>query len=530
MLEEDANHQRALSKVVEYGKVVEEIAKNQEQDAIVAELTKIEAEKIEQSREIALVEKNISFDVSGEEKEIQAIQDVVDSRWNIKMVHGEMDRNHSQQKKVAIIDSGVACTSDIHVKEQVDFTDGGDSILCRDMTGHGTAVAGIAGAEDNEEETTGIAPGLEVYSLRVFDEENRASLSRIISALDWCMENHMDIVNMSFGTAKYSEILEKYIQNAKEQGMLLIGAVGNKGGAVEYPAAYGDVMGVGSVDSNGKVSDFNATGEALEILAPGENVPISQNFGFSSVGSGTSYAAAHVTAVATLLWDENPGWSCDKIRGLIDSSANLVYRDGGRERGLLDYAYARKVMKDFSVRYDEGGKDEEIGYQHSRKDITSYDVPEEVQASWRSDDHSATIVKSSASAKYSSSKLSVLKTINKKCDSKEKLGKSGDVSVIGSEIEMLHAHKNTNYVAVSKYLYEVALYQKKHLSMAITDVMNKISYTGTQRTLSNGYTDLQMLKKAENVMCKLNIAKAYGTSAADQGWSGHSGRWGWHCM
>ena len=69
------------------------------------------------------------------------------------------------------------------------------------------------------------------------------------------------------------------------------------------------------MDSNGKVSDFNATGEALEILAPGENVPISQNFGFSSVGSGTSYAAAHVTAVATLLWDENPGWSCDKIRG-----------------------------------------------------------------------------------------------------------------------------------------------------------------------------------------------------------------------
>lgn len=89
LLEEDANHQRALSKVVEYGKVVEEIAKNQEQDAIVAELTKIEAEKIEQSREIALVEKNISFDVSGEEKEIQAIQDVVDSRWNIKMVHGK---------------------------------------------------------------------------------------------------------------------------------------------------------------------------------------------------------------------------------------------------------------------------------------------------------------------------------------------------------------------------------------------------------------------------------------------------------
>lgn len=84
-----------------------------------------------------------------------------------------------QKVKVAIIDSGIDYTSDIDVYLRKNFIPGEDeiSVIYEDITGHGTSVAGIIAAKDNEDGITGINPNVELYSARVLDKNLSAPIS-----------------------------------------------------------------------------------------------------------------------------------------------------------------------------------------------------------------------------------------------------------------------------------------------------------------------------------------------------------------
>ena len=115
------------------------------------------------------------------------------------------------------------------------------------MTGHGTAIAGII---------NDIAPNAEIYSVRIMDAENKATLSRVVEGIYWCIENDIDIINMSFGTTVKSAVLEKAIQDANDAGILLISSAGNGDTqGVEYPAAYEEVIAVGAVNTSAQKTE-----------------------------------------------------------------------------------------------------------------------------------------------------------------------------------------------------------------------------------------------------------------------------------
>ena len=157
--------------------------------------------------------------------------------------------------------------------------------------------------EINEQygEVEGLNSNVELYSARVLDEEASAPVSRIIEAIDWAIEKEVNIINISWGTESDSEELHNAIKKAYNKGILIIAAAGNNG-TIEYPAKYDEVMAVGSVDSTGQVAENSASGEELEVVAPGENVPVYDMLGAILSASGTSYAAPQVTALAAILW------------------------------------------------------------------------------------------------------------------------------------------------------------------------------------------------------------------------------------
>ncbi|QHQ59506.1 S8 family serine peptidase [Anaerocolumna sedimenticola] len=171
--------------------------------------------------------------------------------------------------KVAIIDSGVDYSEDVDVYMRKNFIPGEDdvSIIYEDGLGHGTSVSGIIAAKDNDIGITGINPDVELYSAKVLDRNNTAPVSRVVEAIYWAIDNDVNIINISFGTTHESAALEQAIQDAYDAGILLIAAAGNNG-TIEYPAAYDEVIAVGSVDSKGKRSKGSATGEDLELMAP----------------------------------------------------------------------------------------------------------------------------------------------------------------------------------------------------------------------------------------------------------------------
>ncbi|OXM87398.1 S8 family serine peptidase [Paenibacillus rigui] len=221
--------------------------------------------------------------------------------------------------KIALFDTGISLSSDeLTVKEGVSFVEEDPSY--DDLNGHGTHAAGIIAAAKNGKGVEGIAPDADLYSVKVLDNQGGGRYSSVIQALEWAIEQHMDIVSMSFVGEQYSAALEEAVNKAYDHGILLIAAAGNDGEATpRYPARFSSVLSVGAVDEQNQHAAFSNGG--VEVVAPGVNI---QSVGLGNqytVLSGTSVAAPHVTGIAALIKSEMPGMSNEKIRQIIDKTA-----------------------------------------------------------------------------------------------------------------------------------------------------------------------------------------------------------------
>lgn len=273
--------------------------------------------------------------------------------WNQKMIQTEGSVEEGREVKVAIIDSGVNFSMDINVVERMNFIEDDEcSILYEDFSDHGTAVAGIIGALDNEEGITGVNPNVRIYSARVLDNDLQAPVKRIIAAIEWAMEKDVDIINMSLGIHTDFPELHQAVKDAYAQGILLVAAVGNDG-SITYPAAYEEVIAVGSVDSCGVSVQGETVSTIVELMAPGENILSSAIFDGVIGGSGTSLATAHVTGVASVLMEMNPDMPAEFIRALMDYSANLYGDKEVYGNGLVDLEYAISITPSFKKVYEK---------------------------------------------------------------------------------------------------------------------------------------------------------------------------------
>ncbi len=331
----------------------------EEANVISLELTGEQAKKIQNQSDVVHIEKDIELKACEERIENREIieKQYKNSKttWNKKMIKANnADTFTTEKVKVAILDSGIDYGNDVEYVEQINLIPGEEELtpLFTDSTGHGAGVAGIIAAQDNGEGITGINPNVEIYSAKILDDDNSAPVSRVVEGIYWAMEKDVNIINLSFSTPQESQILEKAIKDAYNQGILIIAAAGNDK-TVEYPAAYPEVMAVGSVDSEGIVSDNSGKGDELEIVAPGEKVTATSLLGGTTNASGTSLAAPHVVGVASLLWEKDLSVSHKFIRDLLNYSANGYGDEKAYGNGLVDYEYACEIYDEFKKDYDE---------------------------------------------------------------------------------------------------------------------------------------------------------------------------------
>lgn len=241
----------------------------QEENILVTEMTETEAHSIESESGVVLVEEDglvaasINNNSQNNKEKTQAnkkdtSKNNVDKEWNIEAVNADDENKDSiiassDKIKVAIIDSGLDVTENIDVAGRINLIPGEEEVLplFEDTTGHGTSIAGIIAANETYEysDVKGINDQVELYSAKVLDYTNSAPISRVIEGIYWAIDQSVDIINLSFGTTQNSEALYLAIKAAYDAGILIIAASGNAGGAIEYPAAYPEVMAVGSVDA-----------------------------------------------------------------------------------------------------------------------------------------------------------------------------------------------------------------------------------------------------------------------------------------
>ncbi len=331
---------------------------------------------------------------------VYAVDDELDNSWGVRRigagdVHASttLNMNKGAGVKIGIIDSGINYN---HPDLNDNYRGGYDFYYYdndpMDVYGHGTHVAGIACAEDNNNGVkdasgkplygvVGVAPNCDLYSLRVLNENGVGYWSDIIAAVQWSTGAlvyleawgttpatttqgvTMDVINLSLGKDRDpGSIVKQAFDNAEAKGVVIVAAAGNsgtlsgKGKNVIYPAKFASVIAVAATDSTDKRASFSSTGPEVELAAPGVSVYSTWNNNTSysnpqpvcnasgdcyKYGSGTSMASPHVAGVAALVI----------ATGVTDTNRN------GRKNDEV-----RKVMNDTAKDLGSVGRDYQYGY------------------------------------------------------------------------------------------------------------------------------------------------------------------------
>lgn len=221
--------------------------------------------------------------------------------------------------KVGIIDSGVN-PSHPHVGGVVGGTriksseaDSTKDYL--DYIGHGTAVAGAICEK---------APEALLYAVKVFDRALTTNIEAIIKAIDWCIENQIEVINLSLGTVnvEHRDVIETAIARAAEKGAVLV-AAREMSGQPSLPGCLRAVIGV-AVDWNCPRDTYRVAGldddpifvaSAYPRDIPG--VPRERNL------NGISFAVANMTGFVTRAREFAPNAPVDQLKQLlVEGSTN----------------------------------------------------------------------------------------------------------------------------------------------------------------------------------------------------------------
>lgn len=215
---------------------------------------------------------------------------------------GVWGKTQGENVKIAILDTGADITHpDLvqNIKGYMNLT-GGEITDVRDTVGHGTHVAGIIGAANNQIGVVGIAPNAELHIVKVLGEDGEGSINSIIQGIAYAIENRVDIISMSLGcTQDPGSMLHQAIKFASDQGIIIVAAAGNEAGAINWPAVYDEVISVGAIDSKLHAADFSNHGK-VDIVAPGVDILSTYPVNRYARLSGTSMATPMVTGLLAL--------------------------------------------------------------------------------------------------------------------------------------------------------------------------------------------------------------------------------------
>lgn len=169
---------------------------------------------------------------------------------------------------------------------------------------HGTHVCGIIGAKDNGRGIIGVAPACTMYNVAVLDDKGSGSFRNIIKALDWCVKEKIDIINMSLGTGMDNKNFYKAIRRAYDAGITIVCAAGNsawESGYIDFPGVYNETISVAAIKPNMTRAQFSSIGANIDISAPGVNILSCVPKNKYAIMSGTSMASPFVTGIVALL-------------------------------------------------------------------------------------------------------------------------------------------------------------------------------------------------------------------------------------
>jgi len=230
--------------------------------------------------------------------------------------------------RVAIIDSGVDPAHPaiggrlgraLRVELSADAATVVDDDSAGDVVGHGTACAGIVHS---------LAPAAELISIRVLGPENRGKGQAVAAAIDWAIDDGVEVVNLSLSSRSEAMFgaFHELADRAYFANTLLVGAANNVPGA-SYPSLFAAVVSVAAHDVPDPWTWFYNPAPPVEFGAYGVDVDVAWRDGGRIRATGNSFAAPHIAGLAALLRSRHRDASPFEIKSLLAATASATTHD-----------------------------------------------------------------------------------------------------------------------------------------------------------------------------------------------------------
>ncbi|CAN5839277.1 hypothetical protein BH24CHL6_BH24CHL6_07680 [soil metagenome] len=183
-----------------------------------------------------------------------------------------------------------------------------------DLFGHGTACAGII---------VGLAPEVEIVSVRVLGADLRGKGAAFLAGLEWAVEHGAQAMNLSLSSK--SERLFPYFHEVVDQAyfrhVALISAVNNVPG-LSFPSTFSSVFSV-AAQGVGQPETFSYNPlPPVEWGAWGVDVPVAWKDGGSMVATGNSFAAPHLCGLVARIFSKHPGLTAFEVKAVLAAIAD----------------------------------------------------------------------------------------------------------------------------------------------------------------------------------------------------------------
>lgn len=225
----------------------------------------------------------------------------IEEQWNSRyMNYNKLHKiSTGDSQTIALIDSGISKFQD--VKENIDLTKSKSSY---DTNGHGTMIYSLI--KGYSDKITGVAPDSKIISIKVMNSDESINPETIKNAIEIAIEKNVDIISLSLGSTKENRGIADKINEATSKGITVISSAGDyEQGFLLFPASLDNVISVGSIAANGRVSDYTNAPDETTINAPGEEILMVENNEKIIEANGSSEATAIITGYVSLLKDKS---------------------------------------------------------------------------------------------------------------------------------------------------------------------------------------------------------------------------------
>ena len=307
-------------------------------------------ERLKDDPRVLCVEADGPMAASGQISTFFALRRIGIPRFPIAHIYGT---NEPLDVDVAILDSGIDSHEDLEIYNNEFYAFGDDaSDALAASGGHGTLVAGIVAMKDNGLGFVGVASGVRIWNVKVLGPPPNNAWSNMLSGMDYVLQNasQISIANVSISnpyTSAPVHSIRLALGRLVSAGVVVVVSAGNASedlagpdgiygtGDDAVPASLPDAMAVSAMDAtptlvdpfpptdqlwsgsnfsriprniaDGQTNHVFSPGGAIDVAAPGVNIvttgrrtvgqSISTNY---SIGTGTSFAAPHVTGLVAL--------------------------------------------------------------------------------------------------------------------------------------------------------------------------------------------------------------------------------------